>query len=338
MYITNHWQMNKVFFRIVFLVLLLVSLFICDVLLGSVRISIYEFIDYLSGQGFSHASYKTILLEYRIPKALTACIAGASLAVSGLLMQSFFRNPLAGPYVLGISSGASLGVALVLLFFSGSFLLSVPLAASLGSFLVLLLMIWAAKRFRSSVSLLILGLMISYLTGALVGVLQYFSSAQDLQSFVLWGMGSFAKTQWTDLKLMLPVLLLGLAFAYSRSKALNSLLLGESYAQSLGVSLKSIRREILCLVGVLVAWVTAYCGPIAFVGMAVPHLVRLGAEESDHKITIPLVALTGACIALLCDMIAQVPGYDFVLPINSITSLFGAPFVIYFLLKKNRIG
>jgi iron complex transport system permease protein len=318
--------------------LFLVVIFIADIFLGSVNIPLSDFFEYLIGNGWSHPSYEAIIFQYRIPKALTACFAGSALAVSGLLMQSFFRNPLAGPYVLGISSGASLGVALLLLLFSGSFFLSVPLAACIGSLLVLVIMIWASKRFLSSVSLLILGLMISYLTGALVGVLQYFSKSEEIQSFVLWGLGSFAKTQWIDLQIMLPVLVLGLVFAYSRSKALNSLLLGESYAQSLGVSIKSIRREILYLVGILVAWVTAYCGPIAFVGMAVPHLVRLWVEESDHKITIPLVALTGACIALLCDMIAQVPGFDVVLPINSITSLFGAPFVIYYLLKKNRLG
>ncbi len=330
--------MNKVFYRTLLMALLLLLLFCADLLVGSVTIPLSDFFDFIIGNGWSHSTYQAIIFEYRLPKALTACFAGSALAVSGLLMQSFFRNPLAGPYVLGISSGASLGVALLLLFFSGSFLLSVPLAASIGALLVLVLMIWASKRFRSSVSLLILGLMISYLTSALVGVLQYFSKSEEIQSFVLWGLGSFAKTQWGELQIMLPVLAVGLLFAYSRSKALNSLLLGESYAQSLGVSIKSIRRELLCLVGILVAWVTAYCGPIAFVGMAVPHLVRLWVEETDHRITIPLVAITGACIALVCDIIAQVPGFDIVLPINSITSLFGAPFVIYYLLKKNRLG
>lgn len=330
--------MNKVTWRIVWMGLLLVFIFMANILLGSVSIPLYEFVEYLKGNGWSHPSYQAIIFEYRIPKAITACFAGSALAVSGLLMQSFFRNPLAGPYVLGISSGASLGVAVLLLFISGSYLISVPLAACIGSLLVLIAMIWASKRFRSSVSLLILGLMISYLTGALVGVLQYFSKSEEIQSFVLWGLGSFAKTQWADLQIMLPVLVVGLIFAYSRSKVLNSLLLGSSYAQSIGVSIKSIRRQLLYLVGILVAWVTAYCGPIAFLGMAVPHLVRLWVEESDHKITIPLVALTGACIALLCDMVAQAPGFDMVLPINSITSLFGAPFVIYYLLKKNRLG
>ena len=330
--------MNKTVYRIVLMTLLLVLIFIADILLGSVTIPLSDFFEYLKGNDWSHPSYEAIIFDYRLPKALTACFAGSALAVSGLLMQSFFRNPLAGPYVLGISSGASLGVALLLLLFSGTFLFSVPLAACIGSLFVLISMIWASKRFRSSVSLLILGLMISYLTGALVGVLQYFSKSEEIQSFVLWGLGSFAKTQWTDLQMMLPVLVLGLVFAYSRSKALNSLLLGASYAQSLGVSIKSIRRQLLYLVGILVAWVTAYCGPIAFLGMAVPHLVRLWVEESDHKITIPLVALTGACIALLCEMIAQEPGYDMVLPINRITSLLGAPFVIYYLLKKNRLG
>jgi iron complex transport system permease protein len=330
--------MTKSTLRILVLVLLFVLLFIGDLLLGTVSIPFSDFVSLFTNNSSSHPSYEAIILHYRLPKALTACFAGSVLAVSGLLMQSFFRNPLAGPYVLGISSGASLGVALLLLFYSGSFLLSVPLAASLGSFLVLICMIWASKKFKSSVSLLILGLMISYLTGALVGVLHYFSTSEEIQSFVLWGMGSFAKTQWLDLQLMLPVLVLGLLFAYSRSKALNSLLLGESYAQSIGVSLKKIRREILYLVGILVAWVTAYCGPIAFVGMAVPHLVRLGVPDSDHKITIPLVALTGACVALACDLLAQAPGLAIVLPINSITSLFGAPFVIYYLLKKNNLG
>jgi len=330
--------MNKMAYRIGFMTLLLVIFFVADVLLGSVSIPLTDFFEYLKGNDWSHPSYEAIIFEYRLPKALTACFAGSALAVSGLLMQSFFRNPLAGPYVLGISSGASLGVALLLLLFSGTFLLSVPLAACIGSLIVLICMIWASKRFRSSVSLLILGLMISYLTGALVGMLQYFSDSEEIQSFVLWGLGSFANTQWADLQMMLPVLVLGLVFAYSRSKALNSLLLGASYAQSLGISIKSIRRQLLYLVGILVAWVTAYCGPIAFLGLAVPHMVRLWVEESDHKITIPLVALTGACIALLCDMIAQAPGFDMVLPINSITSLFGAPFVIYYLLKKNRLG
>ncbi len=312
--------MNKTNFRVLLMTLFLVFIFIADILVGSVNIPLSDFFQYIKGNGWSHVSYEAIVFDYRIPKALTACFAGSALAV------------------LGISSGASFGVALLLLLFSGTFLFSVPIAACLGSLLVLVSMIWASKRFRSSVSLLILGLMISYITGALVGVLQYFSKSEEIQSFVLWGLGSFAKTQWTDLQIMLPVLVLGLVFAYSRSKHLNSLLLGTSYAQSIGVSIKSIRRQLLYLVGVLVAWVTAYCGPIAFLGMAVPHLVRLWVDESDHKITIPLVALTGACVALLCDVIAQVPGFTIILPINSITSLFGAPFVIYYLLKKNRFA
>lgn len=330
--------MNKLALRFIVLCIGLVVFLIADILLGSVNISLSEFTAFVLGNGWSNPAYGTILFDYRLPKALTAIISGAALAVSGLLMQSFFRNPLAGPYVLGISSGASLGVAILLLSFSGMFILSIPLAASLGALAVLLIMIWASKRFKSSVSLLILGLMISYLTGAMVGVLQYFSRSEEIQSFVLWGLGSFAKTEWFDLQIMIPVILLALLFAYSKSKALNSLLLGEAYAQSIGLSIKSIRLQLLFIVGVLVAWVTAYCGPIAFIGMAVPHLVRLWIEESDHKITIPLTALMGAVIALLCDMIAQVPGFDTVLPINSITSLFGAPFVIYYLLKKNRLG
>ena len=214
--------MNKVFYRTLLMILLLLLLFCADLLVGSVTIPLSDFFDFIIGKGWSHSTYQAIIFEYRLPKALTACFAGSALAVSGLLMQSFFRNPLAGPYVLGISSGASLGVALLLLFFSGSFLLSVPLAASIGALLVLVLMIWASKRFRSSVSLLILGLMISYLTSALVGVLQYFSKSEEIQSFVLWGLGSFAKTQWGELQIMLPILTLGLLFAYSRSKALNS--------------------------------------------------------------------------------------------------------------------
>jgi len=330
--------MNKGFRRYIALIIVLFMVLLADLLLGSVSIPFFEIINFVSGNGWSNPIYGTILFEYRLPKALPALISGSALSVSGLLMQSFFRNPLAGPYVLGISSGASLGVAILLLSFSGMFILSTPLAASIGALLILFLMIWASKRFKTSVSLLILGLMVSYLTSAIVGVLQYFSRSQEIQSFVLWGLGSFAKTEWLDLQIMIPVILAALFFAYTRSKSLNSLLLGEAYAQSIGLSIRAIRFQLLIVVGVLVAWVTAYCGPIAFIGMAVPHLVRLWIEQSDHKITIPLTALMGAVIALICDMIAQAPGFDTVLPINSMTSLFGAPFVIYFLLKKNSLG
>jgi len=297
-------------------------------------------------EGGTEQTWNYIIWEYRIPKALTAILVGSGLALSGLLMQTLFRNPLAGPFVLGISAGASLGAALLLM---GTSLvgglatlsllgdISLALAASMGSFLVLLVVMSMARRVKDSMALLIIGLMFGSISAALVSVLAYFSSAENLQRFVFWSMGSVGNLSGSQLLLMAAVVVLGILLGLASIKALNALLLGERYAQSLGISLVRSRIAIIIATGLLAGGVTAFAGPIAFVGLAVPHLTRQIFDTMEHRVLIPAVLLYGAVLMLLCDAVAQWPGSANVLPINAITSLVGAPVVIWLLVRKRKI-
>lgn len=324
------------------LFLVLVAAFALDVWLGSEPIPFGEILNALTGRTTSNPAWANIVLLFRLPKAATALLAGGALAVSGLLMQSFFRNPLAGPFVLGISSGASLGVALLVLAgVSGALVvgkLSLVMAASIGAGLAFAFVLLASVRIKDSATLLIIGLMAASITGAVVGTLQYFSTARQLQAFTLWTFGSLSNVGYRDLPLFMLVVAAGMLVAYAMFKPLNAILMGEAYARSLGVNINRLRNGLLVATGLLAGVVTAYCGPIAFVGMAVPHLTRSLLPSNNHQKLIPAVFITGSLVLLICDSIAQLPGIAFVLPINVVTSIIGAPAVIWVILHKRKLG
>lgn len=291
-------------------------------------------------------SWETIVINYRLPKTITAILVGSGLSISGLLMQTLFRNPLAGPFVLGISSGASLGVAVLILGAGlfGGFLgttavssWSTAIAASSGSFVVLLAVIAAANKVRNTMSILIIGLMFGSLTSAIISVMSYFSEAEQIQQYVFWSFGSLGNLSWNELLVFSIIYTVGMLALFSIIKPLNSFLLGENYAKSLGINIKKSRNIILLVTSLLTGVITAFAGPIAFIGIAVPHIAKMFFSSSNHKILIPASALTGAIILLICDSIAQLPTSEFTLPINAITSLFGAPIVIWLLVRKKKI-
>ena len=327
------------------LILSLITIWFLNISLGSVSIPFKDIISSIFEGIASKDSWHTIIINYRIPKAITAVMVGAGLSVSGLLMQTLFRNPLAGPFVLGISSGASLGVALLILgssLFGGIAFVStsnfgMAIAASLGSFLVLSAVLIAANKIRNTMSILIIGLMFGSLTSAIISVLAYFSSAEQLQQFIFWGFGSLGNLSWNELGVFGSLFFAGIIFVLFIIKPLNSMLLGENYAKSMGVNLKRTRNIILIITSILTGVITAFSGPIAFVGLAVPHLTKLIFNTSDHKILIPAVLICGAILMLIADMIAQLPLSEYTLPINAITSLFGAPIVIWLLVRKRKI-
>lgn len=325
-------------------------LFLCLVFnlsLGSVNIPLWEAIKIVLGYPTTKPTFEYILLDYRIPKAITAMLTGGSLGVCGLVMQTYFKNPLAGPYVLGISSGASLGVALLLIgssWLGGWFIFSevglrwaIMIAATLGSILVFCLILIAAIRLKNSTSLLILGLMFGSLTAAIVNILMFFGSKEAIQKYVFWSFGSLGNINASELKILGLILLVGLSIAVYSIKNLNSLLLGENYAESLGVSLKKNRYLLILSSSLLAGATTAFVGPIGFIGLAAPHLIRLLIPSTrDHKIILPAVFLGGALLLVVCDSIAQIPGSAYVLPINGITSLIGAPLIIFLILRQKN--
>jgi len=342
--------MNKLSQYKGFFTFLIGMLFLCLVFnlsLGSVNIPLWEAIKIVLGYPTTKPTFEYILLDYRIPKAITAMLTGGSLGVCGLVMQTYFKNPLAGPYVLGISSGASLGVALLLMgssWLGGWFLFSevglrwaIMIAATLGSILVFCLILIAAIRLKNSTSLLILGLMFGSLTAAIVNILMFFGSKEALQKYVFWSFGSLGNINASELKILGLVLLVGLSIAVYSIKNLNSLLLGENYAESLGVSLKKNRYLLILSSSLLAGATTAFVGPIGFIGLAAPHLIRLLIPSTrDHKIILPAVFLGGALLLVVCDSIAQIPGSAYVLPINGITSLIGAPLIIFLILRQKN--
>lgn len=327
---------------------LLLITFLLSISLGSVAIPLGDVIGVLAGGEARKATWTTIVLQFRLPKALTAMLAGAALAVSGLQMQTLFRNPLAGPFVLGVSSGASLGVALVVLGVgagSASLLAGLDLlgnfgvvaAASIGAGAVMGMVLVVARRVHSSMTLLILGLLFGYATNGLVSILLYFAISERIQSYVLWTFGSFGKVTWTQMTVFAPMLLTALMFGLLLIKPLNALLLGEVYARSMGLPLRRARIGIVISASVLAGVVTAFCGPIAFLGVAVPHLCRSLFNTSDHRLLLPGAALLGATLALLTDLIAHMPGSSITLPLNAVTSLVGAPVVAWVILRRNNL-
>lgn len=313
------------------MVFVLVALFGARLLLGSVSIP------------FSEIFISELVQKFRLPVAVTCVLAGSALAVSGLLMQTLFRNALAGPDVLGLTSGSSLMVAVVILAghgFSAAFATpwTIALAASAGAAGVFLLVLLISQYVSDNTSLLIIGLMIGATTASVVGVLQYVSRAEDLQAFMIWGLGSVGSTNWNEITILAVITIVGLILGFVNMKALNALLLGESYAAALGIRVNRARLLILIATSVLVGGVTAFCGPVAFVGLAVPHLVRLIVPTTNHKILLPSVFLGGACLLLFCDIVAQLPGSTHILPLNAVTSMIGAPVVIWLVIRNRKVN
>ena len=339
---------NSNTYKLSFLVLTIVLLicFFTNISLGSVYIPVKDVFNSLIGSANAQETWQHIIQNYRLPKAITAILVGSGLGISGLLMQTLFRNPLAGPFVLGISSGASLGVALVILgssVFGGVFVSvliskwSIVIAASLGSFLVLLAVLMVSIKVRDTMAILIIGLMFASITAAIVSVLSYFGSAQQLQQYIFWGFGSLGNLSWDELFIFFIIYSLGIIVSLTSVKSLNTLLLGENYAKSLGLNIKRSRLAIIISTSLLAGTITAFAGPIAFIGLAIPHLTRQVFNTSNHKILLPAVFLFGSIVMLICDSIAQVPNSDYTLPINAITSLVGAPVVIWLLVRKRKM-
>ncbi|WP_413999085.1 iron chelate uptake ABC transporter family permease subunit [Flavobacterium sp. W1B] len=324
----------------------LVVLFFVNISFGSITIPFKEVYISLTGGQASKTTWEYIIINYRLPKAITAILVGMGLSISGLLMQTLFRNPLAGPYVLGLSSGASLGVAFAILgasfipVFLGNVLLSsygVVIASTLGSSIVLLAVLLVSHRLRDTMAILIVGLMFGSFTSAIVGVLTYFSSAEQLQKFTFWSMGTLGNLSWSSIIILSVCVFIGLLLSLFSIKPLNALLLGENYARSLGMNFKRTRLIIIFATSLLAGSITAYAGPIAFIGLAVPHIAKLLFQTSNHSVLYWSTLLLGAAIMLVCDVASQMPGMEITLPINAITSLLGAPVVIWLLVRKRKM-
>ena len=329
------------------LVVAVVLLTVLNLLIGTVEIPFRTVVQILFGDGGDTDEIRrNILLKSRLPQALTALAAGAGLSVSGLQMQTVFRNPLAGPSVLGISSGASRGVALVVLVsgIGGHALsrlgyvgnLALTLSAIIGALAVMALIAYVSQKVRGNVTLLIIGVMIGYVANAVIGVLKFFSVEEDIRAYVIWGLGSFARVSGNQVTLFVSVMAVLLPLSMLLVKTLNLMLLGEHYARNLGLDMRKARLWAIGSAGVLVAVVTAYCGPVMFLGLAVPHLCRGIFGTSDHRILMPASLLMGAALALGCNLIARLPGFEGVLPINSVTALIGAPVVMWVLFRKRK--
>lgn len=327
---------------IVLLIPLLLVLMILSISLGSVTISFVDVLKILLGIETQNSAHYNILFSYRLPKTLTSVFAGAALGFAGLQMQTLFRNPLAGPFVLGISSGASLGVALLVLLGVGvNGVLAywgMAISSIIGSLAVLLMVVVVSIRLKDSMSLLLVGLMFGAFTSAIVSVMQYFSTADDIQNFLFWTFGATGNLSWTELQIFIPIIIIGIILGYWQAKPLNALLMGENYAQSMGLRIKNVRLFLVISTSILAGIVTAFCGPIAFLGLAVPHISRILFKTSNHFVLIPATLLLGACLLIICDIIAQVPFSDLILPINAVTSLFGAPVVIWLILRRKNIS
>jgi cobalamin transport system permease protein len=330
----------------ILLIVVLTAAFILNISLGSVGIPLKDIFASLFGGEVSKSSWDYIIIDYRLPKAITAVLVGSGLAISGLLMQTLFRNPLAGPFVLGLSSGASLGVAILILgagVFGGvlgglmTSEWSLVIASALGSFIVLLAVLAVTLRIKDTMAILIIGLMFGSVTAAVVAVLSYFSDAEQLQQYVFWSFGSLGNQSWNGVLILSICTVAGIAISFLVSKSLNALLLGENYAKSMGVRIRRTTLVLIITTSILAGGITAFAGPIAFIGLAVPHITRQWITTSNHRILIPAVLLFGSIIMLICDVVAQLPFSEYTLPINAITSLIGAPVVIWLLVRKRKL-
>ena len=331
---------------IILLLVAIVILMVVNLLIGSVRIPVADVCGILAGTE-SNEIWENIIWKSRLPQALTAIVAGAGLAVSGLQMQTVFRNPLAGPSVLGISNGSALGVAFVVLLSGrlGGVALSrlgylgdaaMSVAAIVGALAVMMLIVWISQKVRGNVTLLIIGVMIGYLATAIIGVLKFLSPEEDVKAFVVWGLGSFSRVSGDEMVLFVVLMAILLPLSFLLVKPMNLLLLGDRYAANLGLNIRRARLLVILYSGVLVAIVTAYCGPIMFIGLAVPHLARALFRTSDHRVLIPATMLCGAALALVCNLIARMPGFEGALPVNSVTALVGAPVIAAVLFRRRK--
>jgi iron complex transport system permease protein len=330
--------------RWILLITSLVLLFALNLSLGSVHIPLPEIVKIILTNDSSQGVWADIVWDFRMPKALACVLAGSALAVAGLQMQTLFRNALAGPDVLGLSAGASLAVSLVFMSRSAGMIAVsnsnpwiVSIAASAGCAVVLFIMLLVAGKLQDHVSLLIVGLMVAAATSSVVSVLQYLSRAEEMQVYILWTLGSLGGLNWQEIRVLTLVLVVGAALAFSHIKSLNAWLLGDHYAKSIGVNIRRSRLLVMLSASLLTGAVTAFCGPLAFVGLAVPHLTKLVIRSHNHKILIPAVIIGGAGLLLFCDILAQLPGSAYVLPINAITALIGAPVVIWIIMKNKII-
>ena len=337
---------KKITFGILGIIIVGIILFILNLFVGSLTVPLDDIFKVLLKENTDN-TLNVIIFNYRLPQALTALLAGAALAVAGLLMQTLFRNPLADPSMLGISSGASLGVGIVILLtgaISGTAVSSfgwwstigVSLAAFLGAVLVLFVMLAFSSRMKDMTTLIIIGLMIAYLAGSITDILKFFSLKEDIHAFVIWGMGSFSGVGTSKMPVFATSIIIGLFVTFFLSKNLNILLLGEMYAENLGLNIRKNSVIIILVSGYLTAIVTAYCGPIAFVGLAMPHIARFLFKSSDHRLLIPATMLIGMDMALICNLIARMPGFDGNLPVNAVTAFIGAPIVISVILKSRK--
>lgn len=322
-------------------------LFLINLAFGSVNIPLDQVANVLSGGSSGKASWDFIILQSRLPQAVTAIFCGASLAVSGLMLQTYFRNPLAGPSVLGISNGASLGVAIVMLALGGTLgaagemgtglkltgSLMVIIAAFAGAVIVTMLYLVVTRFIKSNLIILILGIMVGYMTSSVVTLLNFFATVENVHSFVSWGMGSFSNVTTAQLPLLCGTSLVGIIIALALTKSFNMLLLGENYAANLGANLGRIRSMVLISTGILTAVTTAFCGPVSFIGLAVPHIARLLINSEDHRVLLPATLMSGAAIAMLCNIISVLP-QQMIIPLNAVTPLFGAPVIIYIISKR----
>ena len=318
-------------------------LFMLNLLVGSVHIPADEVVRLLTGHSGSNPSWQFIVLQSRLPQALTALLSGGALAVSGLMLQTAFRNPLAGPDVFGINSGAGLGVALVMLAMGGSLtagnitftgFMAVLLAAFAGAMLVTAVIFAFSSMMRNNVMLLIVGLMIGYLTNSAISLLNFFATEEGVRSYMIWGMGNFSSVSMAQIPLFASVTLIGLIATILLVKPLNAMLLGTQYAENLGFNIKRLRNILLIITGLLTAVVTAFCGPVAFIGLAVPHMARLLLRTDNHRVLLPGTILCGMVVALLCNLICSLPGRAGIIPLNAVTPLIGAPVIIYVIVRR----
>lgn len=323
---------------------MLLALFVANLFWGSVSIPAHAVVDILTGGDAGNEGWRLILLYTRVPQAVTALLTGMALSVSGLLLQTLFNNPLAGPDVLGINSGAGLGVAVVMLLMQGTLVVGVAgymavlAGAFIGALCIIAVVLLLARLLSNNIYLLIAGLAIGYLTSSVISILNYFSTAEGVHSYLIWGMGSFGAVSTVQLPFYSFVLVLVLAAALLLVKPLNTLLLGERYAMNLGVNVRRVRAMLLLIVGLLTATTTAFCGPVAFLGLAVPHLARLAVATNNHRRLLPVTMLMGGVVTLLCNLICQLPGEHGLLPLGAITPLIGAPVIIYVVLKERFLG
>lgn len=335
--------MNKGYISCIMLGIMVLLFFVVSLLIGSVSIPVSETFRILIGEESVKPSWQYIVIESRLPQAVTAMLCGASLAVCGLILQTAFRNPLAGPSIFGVNSGAGLGVALVMLFFGGSVsagtvsiggFMAVLLAAFAGAMGVMALIFFFSTLVRSHVMLLIVGIMIGYMAGSAISLLNFFATDEGVKSYMVWGMGSFGGVSLKMLPTFSLITLITLAVSLALVKPLNALVLGDRYAENLGVNIIRVRNWLLLVTGVLTAVITAFCGPVAFIGLAVPHIARLVLGTDNHRVLLPATILTGSAVALLCNILTVLPGEGGIIPLNAITPLIGAPVVIYVILSR----